>query len=362
MGLIFLISNIYIVVSTLFFTGRIIAIPHLFRAFAPFYYLLGPFLLFYFRGAIFSKKVSLNRDWFHFLPAVVQFVDLIPFYFTSSIEKEVMLRRIQVDASQVNLVGSGLISAELHATIRLTLLVTYLAYVLICLIKSRRLLLKRNNGKALFHLLSLVIIVFILGALTNGIVLVGSFSGNFPINPFAESGLLFFSTLAAFLSLLFLQGYIFFIPENTFTLPKPSNLKKFDYLREKLSEEPISSKSSIETDSKSELLSKLELGMKVEHWYKINGLTVEECAKKMDCEKYILSKLINGHYKMRFNDLINYHRVEFVKSEIKKGSTKNITLEGLADEAGFNSRTTFYNAFIKLEGVSPLEFLRSTSK
>ena len=362
MGLIFLISNIYIVISTLFFTGGMLAFPHLFRAFAPLYYLLGPFLLFYFRGAIFNQKVRFQKDWFHFLPAVIQLIDLIPFYFTSSIEKEEMLRQIQIDASQVNLVGSGLIGAELHATIRLSLLVTYLAYVLICLIKSRRLLFKRNNGKALFRLLSLVIIVFVLGAFTNGIVLVGSFSGNFPINPFAESELLFSSTLAAFLSLLFLQGYIFFIPENTFTLPKPSNLKKFDYLKEKLSEEPISNKSSSETDSKTELLSKLELGMNVEHWYKINGLTVEECAKKLECEKYILSRLINGHYKMRFNDLINFHRVKFVKSEILQGSSKNITLEGLAEEAGFNSRTTFYNAFIKFEAVSPLEFLKSTQK
>jgi AraC-like DNA-binding protein len=362
MGFIFLISNTYIIVTILIFSGGIMRIPHLFRAFAPLYYLIGPLLYFYFQGALFSERISLKRDWFHFLPALIHFIDLIPFYLTSSVEKKAMLAQIEMDPSKINIVGTGLIGSDIHATIRLTLLIAYLSYIFICLVKSRNIIWNQYNGKALFRLLILVIVVFALGGLTNGILLVDSFVGTSLNTSFASNGSLFYLTLASFVSMLFLHGFIFFMPENIFNLSDPSNLKRFQNIRQRLDKQEIIPTIPTETESKDEILSKLELGLKFENWFKIKGLTIEECAQKLNCEKYILSKLINGHYKMRFNDLINMHRVEFVKSEIKKGSTKNITLEGLADEAGFNSRTTFYNAFIKHEGISPLEFLKSTLK
>jgi len=362
MGLIFLISNIYIIVTILIFTGGMMRIPHLFRAFAPLYYLIGPLLYFYFQGALFSERISLKRDWFHFLPALIQFIDLIPFYFTSSSIKREMLAQILEDASKVNLIGEGFINAEFHAVFRLILSAAYLLYILISLVKSREKILQRHQGAPIFNLLFLIIVVFTLGGITSGILLYGSFSESFPVNPTTNGGLFFASALVSFLCLLFLHGYIFFMPDNIFRITNPAAPGKFLPSKVKVNDESEPKIPSIDIDYSEVLLSKLELGLKVDQWFKINGFTVEACAKKMVCEKYILSKLINSHYKMRFTDLINFHRVEFIKEEIKKGSTKHVTLEGLADEAGFNSRTTFYNAFIKHEGISPLEFLKSTLK
>ncbi len=163
----------------------------------------------------------------------------------------------------------------------------------------------------------------------------------------------------AILGILFLQGFIFFIPETIFNLSEPSKLKKFDSLKNKLSLNGYNKLISSDlSDADMLILGKLEVGLKVENWYKINSLTVEDYAKKIDCEKYLLSKLVNSHYNLRFTELVNVYRIEFIKEEIKKGAAKGITLEGLSEEAGFNSRTTFYNAFVKKEGISPLEFLK----
>ncbi len=358
MGFIFLISNTYIIVTFLIVTGNIIQIPHLFRAFAPTYYLIGPLLLFYFRGAVFNKVIVWNKDWPHFLPALIQFIDLIPFYLKPSFEKREILERILVDSRLTDFEGSGFLDAEIHSILRLVFLFAYLVYLLICLFKSRRRIHQFQNGKSFFQLLFLTLVVFLLGVINSSIYLINSFYSDLPTSLSSSSFPYFVLVGSSFVVYLFLHGFIFFMPETTFSLPDPSKLKKYDMLKKDTAEvtEPIETKKELELSAS--ILSKLEIGMRVEKWFQINGLTVEECAKKLECERYILSKLINGHYKMRFNDYVNFHRVEFVKNEIKKGSTKKITLEGLSEEAGFNSRTTFYNAFIKHEGLSPQEYLK----
>lgn len=269
-----------------------------------------------------------------------------------------MLERIAVDSRLADFEGTGILGAEIHSILRLVLLFAYLVYLYICLFKSKRRIHHFQNGKQFFQLLFIILLVFSLGGLNSSIFLVNSFSSELPTNLSSNNFAYFLLIVSSFVAYLFLHGFIFFMPETIFKIADPSKLRKFEILKMDIAEvaEPIETKKELELSAS--ILSKLEIGMRVEKWFQINGLTVEECAKKLECERYILSKLINGHYKMRFNDYVNFHRVEFVKNEIKKGSTKKITLEGLSEEAGFNSRTTFYNAFIKHEGLSPQEYLK----
>lgn len=46
--------------------------------FAPFMFLLGPFLLFYIRGSIENKQSLYKRDWIHFVPAILAIIGTIP--------------------------------------------------------------------------------------------------------------------------------------------------------------------------------------------------------------------------------------------------------------------------------------------
>lgn len=360
MGLIFLISNIFIVSSFLVLSGNILAFPHLFRAFAPTYYLIGPLLYFYFHGALFNKKILWKKDWFHFLPAVVQLIDLIPFYIKSSVEKREILEKIVLDSKLVSVEGSGFLGAEFHVIIRFLILAAYLIYLFFLIFSHRQRIYNFENGKSFFHLLFLILIVFLVGNINSAFLLNNSFYSELASNPSASNFVIFVFIVCSFVAYLFLHGFIFFMPETTFRLTDPRRMKKFEELKQHVEVENSIVVPKLDLETNESLLSKLELGMKVEKWFKINELTVEECAKKLECERYVLSKLINRHHNMRFNDFVNLHRVGYIKEEIKRGSTKKITLEGLAEEAGFNSRTTFYNSFVKHTGVSPQEFLKNS--
>lgn len=91
-------------------------------------------------------------------------------------------------------------------------------------------------------------------------------------------------------------------------------------------------------------------------------LTLISLSEKLEMSREELSDLINQGFESRFNDFINSFRVMEIKRLIAEGKHKNLSLLGLAFEAGFNSKATFNRAFKKLENKSPSQYLESISK
>jgi AraC-like DNA-binding protein len=152
------------------------------------------------------------------------------------------------------------------------------------------------------------------------------------------------------------------------TAPKPIEVKKpekdletVDYSAEKNVLESSPQKAlSLELELKEEekqLIRRLFYGMETSEWYKKRGFSASDCAEHLGIEKHVLSSLFKKAILYRFNDFVNHYRVLYVKRAIKNGGLKVFTLEHLAAEAGFNSRTTFYNAFLKSEGVNPRQYV-----
>lgn len=90
--------------------------------------------------------------------------------------------------------------------------------------------------------------------------------------------------------------------------------------------------------------------------YRNPKLTVADLAKDVGVQGKRLSQTINYEFKMNFNDLINLYRINDVKARIDRGDLKNRTILGLAEEAGFNSKTTFNRVFKKIMNLSPKEY------
>jgi AraC-like DNA-binding protein len=69
--------------------------------------------------------------------------------------------------------------------------------------------------------------------------------------------------------------------------------------------------------------------------------------------------VINEGTGMNFNDFINRYRVEAVKKAFEQGEHQRKTLEGIAWEAGFNSKSTFLRAFKKHTAMTPTQYKNS---
>ncbi|MEP1096209.1 MAG: helix-turn-helix domain-containing protein, partial [Cyclobacteriaceae bacterium] len=86
-------------------------------------------------------------------------------------------------------------------------------------------------------------------------------------------------------------------------------------------------------------------------------LSLAAVASKLSARKEIVSRVINQEMSSSFYRFVNEYRVQEFKRLVGKENTKHITHLGLAFEAGFKSKTTFYKAFKDVTGGTPSEFL-----
>ena len=87
-------------------------------------------------------------------------------------------------------------------------------------------------------------------------------------------------------------------------------------------------------------------------------LSLRELARQIDIHPNHLSWMLNQHLGMNFNVFINNYRIETFKSIARAEENKKLTIEGMAYESGFNSKTVFNTYFKKETGFTPSQYLK----
>ncbi len=88
-------------------------------------------------------------------------------------------------------------------------------------------------------------------------------------------------------------------------------------------------------------------------------LRLTDLSEPLKVSKHTISQVLNQQMNTTFFDLINRFRVIEAKKLIE--SHPHYTLLQIAYEAGFNNKTSFVNAFKKLEGRTPSSFLKKSA-
>lgn len=112
------------------------------------------------------------------------------------------------------------------------------------------------------------------------------------------------------------------------------------------------------TDPKA-LLETIKRRMLSDNLHRDPTLSLSQLAAKLKSNTSLVSKAINTGSGQNFNDFINAYRVKEIKRAIEKGELKHKTLEGLALDAGFNSKSTFLRSFKKVTGMTPTAYKNS---
>jgi AraC-like DNA-binding protein len=100
----------------------------------------------------------------------------------------------------------------------------------------------------------------------------------------------------------------------------------------------------------------IERGLEKNALFLKPGYTINEFSKDIGIPVYQISKCITQYAGMGFIDFINQKRILYCVQKLDSGDWKNITVEAIAQECGFNNRNSFTNAFKKFKGVSPSEY------
>ena len=90
--------------------------------------------------------------------------------------------------------------------------------------------------------------------------------------------------------------------------------------------------------------------------YLNNKLLKAELAEMLGTSNPELARLLNENIGMNFFEYVNYYRIKEFVALANTEKAQQFTFFGLAQEAGFNSKTTFNKSFKKLMRVSPTEY------
>lgn len=91
-------------------------------------------------------------------------------------------------------------------------------------------------------------------------------------------------------------------------------------------------------------------------------LNLRTLSEALQIKEKELSRLINSCTETNFYHFINGFRVQEFKRLVKTDKAQQLSILGLAQEAGFSSRSTFYNTFKTMEGMTPKQYGLSLKK
>lgn len=362
--------NFCLVIYYIWFeAGYIVEVPQLLRTLSPLMYLCAPFFYFFIRNTVENKTGLSKKDFIHFLPALIHLIDLLPFYFESIQTKTVFAATIVTDHSQINSEADGIIPIQFHYLFRIFLQTLYFIYSVYLVNKISPRLLVLSNWKQHVQR-DLFVILICLGWLVSFQFIYAVFESLLLLEVIDLSVENYYLRRTSLVGLLGLNIFVNFrlgtrsekIGEEELTLSKqtkarisPSHL--VDSIQqedsEKIETESLAAFSKEEIELiKTKIISKL----KDENLFTESGLTLNHFASQINTSPKLASLVINKEFNTNFKEFLNQHRIAYAVSKIEEGYLDDYTLVALGEISGFNSRTTFFNAFKKEKGCSPSEY------
>ncbi|NCP05043.1 MAG: helix-turn-helix transcriptional regulator [Flavobacteriales bacterium] len=86
------------------------------------------------------------------------------------------------------------------------------------------------------------------------------------------------------------------------------------------------------------------------------NLSLKTLSKELNLSEGYISQNINKNSNLNFNDYINVLRINDAKDMLTNNDYNNYTILAIGLEAGFNSKSSFYSAFKKFNGQTPIEY------
>jgi AraC-like DNA-binding protein len=321
----FVATTVFQILGAILFTTKsIFDFPHLSRLHHPFLFLTPPLLYLYIRELT-ARRESFNRkDLLHFLPFLFCALYLAPYFLRGSEYKIANLA--SADYAQWYFIRSWLAIAQ--GAIYLYFILGRLADF------SRNLGASRSPGAKAILLQARVLV---------GLLLLVFFGGLIRLllqDREAETNLL-----------LPLCGSIMVYAVAWMGLTRPEALAGYP------EETPKKYERSTLTPSRAEeYLKRLLKVMETEKPWTDGDLTLQKLAERIAMPAPHLSQLINERIGQNFSDFINGYRVEEAKLKLRDPAYKHYSILAIAEEVGFNSKSSFNAAFKKHAQMAPSVF------
>lgn len=313
-------------------SGVIVDFPHFYKTGSPFFYLLPISILWVSQAYLFGKEKLEKWDYLLLLIPIVHLIEYIPFYLQPSKEKVQYLQSLILDRDQIVYANEGLIPTSFHFALQLSFGLVISLYLL-KIIRDQKL--KDQQSNPVLSWLNVLAGVFLIFYLI-GLSLLIFDSDNLPIHQLASwlFGLMMVAQLF----------FLFFRPEVLYGIYAKQEAKA------------LARTLHLEEEEEDNYRSQIEEYFKMHDDFLNAEFRQQNLADHMGIPKNRLSQIINQLFNQNFNQLVNEKRIEIAIEKIQSNVWKNLTIEGIAQEVGFKSRTTFNKAFQEKTGLTPSQF------
>ncbi len=120
--------------------------------------------------------------------------------------------------------------------------------------------------------------------------------------------------------------------------------------------------SALDDPQKRQIQQQLLAFMEKEQPYLTHELTLNALASQLGVNAKYLSQVINELQDQNFMDFINGYRIRRAQEMLLNPAYHYFTILAIAQEAGFKSKSSFYNAFKKVTGMTPSGFKRENER
>ncbi len=355
--LFFFINNLYSLAHyATIYSGSKTMVAILLVNFTPLFLIVGPVLYFYVRGVLRDDYRLSKKDFLHFIPAALLLINILPHLLSSFDVKLEYATRVLSSSAEILNSKNILVPNVFNFFIRPLI---GIIYVLVCIrlmfLKFKYEKPEDKQSKLIFTWLGFLIfntlivytsfLIFTLFSFQALDYKIAEIKGYYVLN-ISLIGLVMFNV-----SLLFFPNILYGLPQLDFVVPNKLREPMFPESAKKATR-------SFEISSE-----KLELlHAKIEQYclskpYLNPEFSLSTMSADTDIPVHHLSYYFNEHLNINFNAWKNDHKINYVIELIENGSNELLTLDALAKQAGFGSRTTFFNAFKQKMGLTPSEFL-----
>lgn len=332
----------------LHFSGQYIHFSYLLGLEIPMPLLHGPFLYLYIHSHPQFSQIK-PKLFLHFLPSLVAYALLIPFFVLSTEQKIYVYQH------------EGVGFESLTSLIFIAIILSGIIYVMLCWYLVARHKKRMQDSLQIAEKLGIKWMWFLLYGIA--VIWIVVIVGNDNLT---------FSFVTVFMILIGYKGiklgnifsnynYELAAPSHTFGFEGYYHVKQVIFESEETPEKIKYQKSTLKEVDALLIHAQLKQLMQVEKIFKMPELTLGELAQKLDVHQNTLSQVINSFEQKPFYDYINHLRIEAFKELVLTTDCRKYTLLALAFECGFNSKTTFNRTFKKHMGMSPKEYLAQVS-
>lgn len=348
-------------------TKLIYNVPWLLRSFAPFTFLVGPFAYIYIRSVLNDELKFKKNDWVLFIPALLILINFIPFYILSNPEKVLYLEENFFNKNTGQDSGKGFMPCILYNIIRICWsgIFVFGVFKLIYSFKknAEKEILSKNkiliNWIITFNCLltgifiSMVLRVFISTIKTTHIT----------ISDIMLGGTILFICLSLFVRPQILYGLFNPISDNGSIKVIQDQIHQKVVLKTDSSDEEIVIADTLNSRQMEQLRYKaiVEVYFSENNQFLQPSYSLHHLVLDTHIPRYVLSAFINKEYGMGFRAFLNRKKVEYIIANYDKPEWKQFTLEAIASECGYSSRTTFIKNFKEITGKTPSEYFKNNS-